>query len=89
MKIKRVAYKVAVKYLSEISEMIDPSDSLKKDESAKPSDLIMQKDKVLYHHLKGGGDTEDFEKTPQFDKINYLVRYYIDNEGKKRKKDSF
>jgi hypothetical protein len=86
-KTKRIASKVAEKYLNEISDMIDPSQELKRT-LADPVNMIMQKDKVLHLHLDRDGDPSDFEKTHQFDELNFLVRYLIEN-GKKRKKDSF
>lgn len=86
-KTKRIASKIAEKYLSEISDMIDPSDELDKNQ-ADPSKMIMQKDKVLHLHFDREGDSASFEKTNKFDDLNFLVRYLVEN-GKKRKKDSF
>jgi Ni,Fe-hydrogenase I large subunit len=86
---QRIAHKIAIKYLSDVAEVIDPSTNFTESVSVKPEEIIMQKNKVLHHHFEGEGEADDFEKIPQFQDINYLVRYYVDNQGKKRKKDSF
>lgn len=85
----KIAYKIALKSLSDVTEVISPSKHIKKVERTDPSHLIMQKSKVQHALEDLPGDPEDFEDLSEFDDISYLVRYLVQEDGSKRKKDSF
>lgn len=89
MRRNRIAYKIAMKALSDVTDMISPSEHIKKVEHTDPKHLIMQKDKVQHSFFDLPGDADDFEDIPEFDDVSYLVRYMIEDDGSKRKKDSF
>jgi hypothetical protein len=80
-----LAYRVALKSV----EKIDPSEHMKKTDRSDPQHLIMQRDKVLHEHYEKPKDVEKYEGSPDFEEVSYLVRYLIDENGAKKKKDSY
>jgi hypothetical protein len=89
MRRNKIAHRIAMKVLSDIAEVISPSEHLKGGKQSDAEHLIMQKDKVLHHFLDRPGEADNFEDHAEFDEVSYLVRYLIEEDGTKRKKDSF